>query len=238
MAHFPAFRLLCLSLAVLACESKGPPKPAPAAASASPSVSAASRSQPAVIATAPRRAAGPMGPRLALLPGQGVGAIRIGATVPTIERLLGMACELKTESSCRYIDLALEFTLENGATTAIRAYRPGRPAGKNAAGLESEYGYFNGAIPPDLMFGMLPQAIQEHLGQPQRVERRDVVGPADAVETHYYDGIVLEYDRIANGNLVLGSAQVVKGSGAPSDPGAAKPKPGAAKPAAPPVPRK
>ena len=51
---------------------------------------------------------------------------------------------------------------------------------------------------------MIPKAIQEHLGQPKRVERSDAAGVALNAEVHYYDGITVEYDRIENGNLVMG----------------------------------
>lgn len=142
-----------------------------------------------------------------------MGPIRIGATVATIERHMAAPCDVKTKDVCRYIARAVEFQLENGVTKTIVVSRAGRPAGKDAAGKDAEYGFFNGAIPPDLQFGMVPSAIQEHLGQPKRVERNPSApetGAADRVEVHEYNGMRIEYDRIENGNLVVGGIILFK----------------------------
>jgi hypothetical protein len=152
----------------------------------------------------------PSGPVLAVLAGQGVGPIRIGATIATIERLMAAPCDVKTRDVCRYIGRAVEFQLENGAVKLIAVQRAGRPAGKDNAGRDAEYGFFHGAIPPDLQLGMVPFAIQEHLGPPKSVERRDAPGAADRVEIHHYPGLRVEYDRIENGNLVAGAFVLFK----------------------------
>jgi len=149
------------------------------------------------------------GPQLAVLAGQGVGPIRFGATVETIERQMGEKCEVRTPDVCRMIARALEFELKDGVVSSIRAFRMDRPAGNDATGKARTYGVFNGAIPPDLRFGMLPSAIQEHLGPPKRIEKSNTDGGLVA-ETHYYDGLVLEYDLLENGNLVLSVMQIVK----------------------------
>jgi hypothetical protein len=141
-----------------------------------------------------------------------VGPIRIGATVPTIERHMALPCDVKTREVCRYISRAVEFQLENGATKTIVVNRAGRSAGKDQAGNDAVYGFFNGAVPPDLQLGMVPTAIQEHLGQAQRVERSEASGAADRVEVHHYSGLRVEYDRIDNGNLVVGAFVVFKES--------------------------
>jgi hypothetical protein len=163
---------------------------------------------------APRNWALPSGPVLAILAGQGVGPIRIGATVATIERHMAAPCDVKTKDVCRYLARAVEFQLENGVTKTIVVSRAGRPAGIDAAGKDAEYGFFNGAIPPDLQLGMVPTAIQEHLGPPKRVERSQSAGAgaADRVEIHHYDGMRIEYDRIENGNLVVGGIILFKES--------------------------
>jgi hypothetical protein len=152
----------------------------------------------------------PSGPVLAVLAGQGVGPIRIGATIATIERLMAAPCDVKTRDLCRYIGRAVEFQLENGAVKLINVQRAGRPAGKDGAGKVVEYGFFNGAIPPDLQLGMVPSALQEHLGQPRSVDRRDAAGPADRLEVHHYPGLRVEYDRLENGNLVASAFVIFK----------------------------
>jgi hypothetical protein len=185
----------------------------------------------------PHKWPAPSGPVLAILAGQGVGPIRIGATTATIERLMEAPCEVKTAEVCRYQGRGVEFLLENGVTKQVHVYRAGRPA-KDAAGQDTEYGYFRGAIPPDLQLGMIPQAIEEHLGKAPLVDRRDVTGPAERVETQYYPGLTAMYDRLENGNLVLAEVVVFKpassdgGGGGPSSAAsAARPAPSAARPA-------
>lgn len=146
----------------------------------------------------------PVGPRLAILAGQGVGPVRLGATVATIERLMESPCEVKTATLCRYVGRALELELDaGGKTVRIRAHRAGRAAGSGAV-----YGVFNGAIPPDLQFNMLPQAIQEHLGPPRKVEPKSAAAAPEAETEQHYDGMVLEYDRLPNGRLVLGGVRI------------------------------
>lgn len=165
----------------------------------------------------------PSGPALEVLPGQGVGPIRIGATVATIERHMATPCEVKTAEVCRYIQRGVEFWLENGVTKTVHVHRAGRPAGKDAAGADAEYGFFKGAIRPDLQLGMIPAAIQEYLGKPKQVESRDVVGEALNVEVHHYDGMRIEYDRVPNGNLVMGGIVLFKEAVVPAASGSAAP---------------
>lgn len=160
----------------------------------------------------------PTGPALAILAGKGVGPIRIGATVATVERHMALKCDLLTPEVCRYFGRAVEFYLQNGVVKAIHVHRAGRTA-KDAKGEEADYGFFNGAIPPDLQFGMIPTAIQEHLGKPKRVEQGGATGEARNAEVHYYDGLTVEYDRIENGNLVMGGVIIHKP--VPADAGAA-----------------
>jgi hypothetical protein len=164
----------------------------------------------------------PSGPILAILADQGVGPIRIGATPRTIERLMALPCQYKDEKVCRYAARGVEFNLENGVTKSIHVHRAGRPAGKDAAGNQLEYGFFHGAIPPDLQLGMVPKAIQEHVGPPKSVEKSGASGTADNVEVHVYDGMKIEYDRIPNGNLVMGGVLIFRqpklDAGAPTAP--------------------
>jgi hypothetical protein len=173
----------------------------------------------------------PSGPVLPVLAGQGVGPIRFGATTATIERLMEAPCEVKTADVCRYMGRGVEFLLESGVVKTIHIYRAGRPAGKGAAGQDAEYGFFRGAIPPDLQLGMVPAAIEEKLGKAENVDKRDLTGPANGVETHQYPGLTLIYDRLDNGNLVLAEMIVFKAprpdAGAPSASPSARPAPSA-----------
>jgi hypothetical protein len=152
------------------------------------------------------------GPMLAIFAGQGVGPIRLGATVPTIQRHMALPCEVKTPTHCRYIARGVEFELENGATKRVLVHRAGRAAGKDTTGVEREYGFFNGAVPPDVRLGMTPQAVQEHLGPPERVEKIAPLAPNNTAERHHYPGLVAEYDRHTNGNLILGGVVIEKKS--------------------------
>jgi hypothetical protein len=179
---------------VVACnkESAGG-APAPAASSAATPNPAASPAFPI-----------PGGPRLAILAGQGVGPIRIGASTATIERLMGEPCEEKTPTACRYPNRALEFVLgPDGMTKQIHIHRMGRDAGGG-----KRYGIFNGAIPPDLRFDMLVSAVQQYLGPPDRVEAGNAGAVPETAEQHHYKGMVLEYDRLQNGKLVLGGVRI------------------------------
>lgn len=200
--------VVCLvsALALASCTRKETKDAAPA-----PSASVAS--VPSARPPQGRNWPMPSGPMLAIFAGQGVGPIRIGATVATIQRHMALPCDVKTPALCRYIGRAVEFELKNGVTERIRVHRAGRAAGKDAGGSEREYGFFNGAIPPDLRFGMTPAAIQEHLGPAERVEKVEPSAPPNSTaERHYYPGLLVEYDRHANGNLILGGVVIEKKS--------------------------
>ena len=159
----------------------------------------------------PRGMRTPIGPRFAILPGKGISALRLGATVATIERHMQAKCEELTATRCRYVKHAVEFELVDGVTRSIYINSPERKAGGvEADGSPRLYGVFNGVILPDLMLGMTPQAIQQHLRAPKRVEK----APPSAhgtEEVHHYDGMLLEYDRIERtGLLALGGIKIVK----------------------------
>ena len=145
-----------------------------------------------------------------ILPGQGIGPIRFGANRATIERLMGAPCEDATETLCRYVSRAVEFKLDGGVATEMRVFRKGREAKRAPDGSIIEFGFYNGVILPDVYFGMHPQAVQEALGQPQKLEKVDPMGLDGLSERHIYDGIAVEYDRWSNGNLVLGAAVITK----------------------------
>lgn len=188
--------LALLSFTALQCKTTPAERSSDSAASSTTPSAAASRT----VISFPV----PTGPRLAILAGQGVGAIRLGASVSTVERLMEVPCEEKTPTLCRYIGRAVEFELgEDGKVKKIRAHRRGR-----AAVGDKTYGVFNGAIPPDVAFGMLVRAVQEVLGPPDKVEDGNAGAAPEAVSQHRYKGMVLEYDRLANGNVVLGGVRI------------------------------
>ncbi len=208
----------CIALASVSsgCE-RCSAKPATAEADAQLAADAAPTAQdaaPTAQGAAPARTKGirvPVGPRFAILPGKGISALRLGATVATIERHMQAKCEELTATRCRYVTRAVEFELADGVTRSIYINSPERKAGGvEADGTPRMYGVFNGVILPDLMLGMTPQAIQEHLGPPARVEK----APANAhgtEEVHHYQGMLLEYDRIQRtGLLALGGVKIVK----------------------------
>jgi hypothetical protein len=179
--------------------------PAGSSASAAPAAPAASTHP----AKRQERMRVPVGPRFAIMPGQSVGPIRPGATVATIERHMQAKCPELGPKACRYVDRGIEFELdEKGVTTRIRIHRLHRSAGKSASGEALTWGPFHGAIPPDLIFGMLPAAIQEHLGKPTRVVAGSEGAHSETAEQHHYDKMVLEYDRMPNGQLVLGGIRI------------------------------
>ncbi|HYQ40679.1 MAG TPA: hypothetical protein VER11_01885 [Polyangiaceae bacterium] len=206
--------MLALALATSAWGCKSPDKSqaAPAASSTGPTggggVQAASTARPAVASSEPPPASTvqlPEGPVLAIQAGQGVGPIRIGATVATIERLMGAPCEVKTASVCRYIKRAVEFELDkNGVTERIVVHRHDRPAGPDAKGEPQVYGFFNGAIPPGVGLGMIPKAVLEMLGPPASSERVTTANDFNTVDRDTYpNGMVLEYDEYKKSNRVL-----------------------------------
>jgi hypothetical protein len=119
-------------------------------------------------------------------------------------------CDDATETLCRYVGRAIEFKLEAGVVTEIRISRKGREAKKAADGSIIEYGFYNGALLPDLYFGMQPGALQEHLGAPQKIEKVTPMGADGFSERHVYDGVTLEYDLWSNDKLVLGAAVLTK----------------------------
>ena len=180
------------------------------ALAASPSTPVAS----AKIAPAPLNTVQlPEGPLLAIQAGQGVGPIRIGATVATIERLMAAPCEVKTESVCRYIRRAVEFDLDkSGITERIVVHRHDRPAGPDAKGEPQVYGFFNGAIPPGVGLGMVPKAVLEILGPPQSSERVTTANDFDTIDRDTYPGgMVLEYDEYKkSGKVMLGAVIITK----------------------------
>ncbi len=198
---------LSVLLSCTGCKSKAPPPPPPGAV-ASAGLTASARSA-SVASAAPTPAVTssaqlPEGPVLAIQAGQGVGPIRLGATVATIERLMAAPCEVKTAEVCRYIVRAVEFHLgSDGFTDRIVVHRHDRPAGLDAHGKPQAYGFFNGGIPPGAGLGMVPKAVLEIIGKPVKSERVNEPNPNHTIDRDTYPGgMVLEYDEYLNGKVM------------------------------------
>jgi hypothetical protein len=171
--------------------------------------------------------------------GKGVGPIRFGARLDTVERLMGDPCDVKvplgpgeprlaadgapvgvapgaagaagagatpSDVLCRYAARAVEFELRGGVLTRIHVHRPARPFDADHG-----FGVYNGRFSDGAALGMYPHAAQESLGKPKRIEPRDGAPPYHTVEVHEYPGMELEYDRLPNGNVVLGGVVLEKG---------------------------
>jgi hypothetical protein len=212
MRSRPFIALVLVFGALGGCSAKHAPTGAEVAAAASAGVQALSAKQAADAKEAERRRkwAPPSGPILAVEPGGGVGAIRIGASVGTIERLMDKRCEVLTDELCRYVSRGVDFHLRGGFTEWIHVQRAGRPAGVDFNGEPVEFGFFNGAIPPDLRLGMTPKAIQQYLGPAERTENIPQPNPASMVSIDYYPGIAIEYDRWINGKIIMGGIRIMK----------------------------
>jgi hypothetical protein len=147
----------------------------------------------------------PVGPKLAIVPGQGLGPIRFGANLDTIERLIGEPCEEKREEAgrvvCRYSAQAVEFVLADNGVVEFRAHRLGRLFKPNS---KVDFGIFNGGFESGVAFGMLPAAVQELLGKPKATRPVEGENLHHTVEVFEYDGFRLEFDRISPESVVLG----------------------------------
>jgi hypothetical protein len=147
----------------------------------------------------------PVGPNLVVVPGKGLGPIRFGANIETIERLIGEPCEEKREEAghtlCRYSAQAVDFVLEGGGITEMRAHRLGRLF---RAEPKLEYGIFNGRFESGVAFGMLPAAVEELLGKPKATRAVEGENAHHTELVYDYDGVTLEFDRISAQSVVLG----------------------------------
>lgn len=150
----------------------------------------------------------PVGPRLVFLPGKGVGAIRFGATVETIERHMEAPCDKKTEDRCLYVREAVEFFLKDGVLERIKAHRRDREISDPPENGEKYFGSLRGIVQPKIMLGLHRHIVLEEFGEPKKKEPVSPPGPGGLVDRHYYDGINFEYDKIKNGNTVLAAIEI------------------------------
>ena len=193
-----------------ACKSSPPSADGTVAAPSVSAVPSAALVAPAEPVPDPRRVPTiwpiPQGPRLGIFAGEGVGAIRFGANVGTIERLMEVPCEIRTEDACRYIGRGVEFFLKDGVTDEIHTHRLGRPTTPKPR----TFGIFNGQTPQEVAFMMLAPAARGLLGKPLKTEKVVDGGDAHTVEVDTYDGLRVEYDQLPNGNVAVGGMIVVK----------------------------
>jgi hypothetical protein len=170
----------------------------------------------------------PVGPNLAITPGKGLGPIRFGAHLDTIERLIGEPCEDKRKEGatliCRYSAQAVDFVLRGDGLEQIRAHRLGRPFNPDG---KLDYGIFNGRFDNGVAFGMLDRGVRELLGAPRSVRKLEGDNPNHTVEVHEYDGATLEFDRISPESVVLGGV-ILNAPPGGAKPGADAPSPDSA----------
>jgi len=149
-----------------------------------------------------------LGPSFAVEAGAGIGPIRFGSTVATVERHMEAKCEELTEQYCRYITSGIELELKDGAVSGMVIHRRDRPVVGSPG---KTWGMFAGGIPPRVMLMMVPEAVIEDIGKPKRTEVVTGENPNWTVRRDFYDGMVLEYDKNrANGRLMLGQIRIVK----------------------------
>lgn len=208
---------LAAALTAIGCKPKArPTKPTPAnsAAQGQPSASASSH---AVNSPPQRSFVMPAGPAFAIMAGEGLGPIRFGATVATVERLMEGKCEELTEKHCRYIKAGIEFELESGIVSGIVIYRHDRPVDGSPG---KSWGRTRCAIPPDITPRMVVGYVHSVLGKPQSHEMVKAANPNRTALREHYQGLDLEYDQGEyTKELVLGSIRVLKLANPP------KPKP-------------
>lgn len=156
----------------------------------------------------------PAGPPFAIIPGVGLGPVRFGATVATIERLMEAKCDELTDKICRYIPAGIEYELTDGVVSGIIVYRHDRSVPGNPGKV---WGRTRCAIPPDLTPRVILSYVHSNLGQPQSVEKVATANPNRIALRETYPGLVIEYDRGEYTNeLIVGSIRIVKAETAPA----------------------
>lgn len=148
----------------------------------------------------------PVGPRLGIVRGKGLGPIRFGATPETVERHMQAPCVVSSVRGrtnlqvCRYSAHAIEFFFKDKVLSRLAVQGRGRFASVKP---KMEYGIFNGGFVEGARLGMLVAGVQEFLGQPQSIIQGPVDHPHKAAEIHLYEGARLEFDRSPRGELHL-----------------------------------
>jgi hypothetical protein len=204
MKQFTSVVLLLLVGASPACRAKGH-SPFQNVAAAKPVAAAPALKVPKVY---PQQFAAPVGPPLAVLPGRGLGPLRFGASLGTVERLLGTSCTKKTTDGdvehCLLTSYGVEVELREGHVSRLRVHGSERKfPGENGAPAGS-WGAFNGSF-KGAVLGMYAAVVAEQIGEPSSVQKLDPPEGATVMRHTYPHNTVLEYDKIANGNVVLAS---------------------------------
>lgn len=192
--------VLAISLST-GCRSKKPPLEKRAV----PSASAKPATNPSALIPPPpdqRAWQAASGITLPILIGEGIGPIRFGATIATVERLMALPCQEKTATFCRHSDRGVNFFFnEEGALVEMYIGRTDRKDPKDAT---KAFGVFNGLFTKRATLGMIPEAIIEIVGKPTRVEKVNDDPINATAERHHYPSMVLEYDFIQEtGKLAL-----------------------------------
>jgi len=150
----------------------------------------------------------PAGPMFAITAGEGLGPVRFGATVATVERLMEGKCEELTDQHCRYIRAGIEYELTDGVVSGMVVYRHDRPVEGSPGKL---WGRTRCVIPPDITPRVIVSYVHSVLGKPQTSETITEPNPNRTALRETYPGLILEYDRGEyTKELVLGSIRVVK----------------------------
>lgn len=150
----------------------------------------------------------PIGPQFLIAPGKGVSAIRFGTNLENLQKHMAAPCDILTETRCVYVNQAAEFGLSEGVVSAMKFHRRDRLVAGAKPGAERYYGSFNGGMRPNIMFGLLRDIVVGEVGEP--LKKEPLLGQNGEVERHSYDGVIFEYDKIENGNIVLSGIEVVK----------------------------
>jgi hypothetical protein len=145
--------------------------------------------------------------------GGGLGPVRFGATVATIERLMGAKCDEISDKYCRYVPAGIEFELTEGVVSGIIVYRHDREVVGSPG---KTWGRTRCVIPPDISPRVIQTYVHSTLGKPQTSEPVTAANPNRTAMRETYPGLVIEYDRgERTQQLIVGSIRVIKTSGTP-----------------------
>jgi len=217
--RFAGFALGASLLGASACKSKSNPERSPTARASSAAGNAAATPPPS--ATSPKSVIVPQGPAFAIEAGVGLGPVRFGATVATIERLMEGKCDEITETYCRYIGAGIEYELTKGVVSGMVVHRHDRPV---AGSPGKAWGRTRCAIPPDVTPRTLLSYVRSVLGKPLASEAVTADNPNRTGLRETYKGLILEFDRGEHtGELILGGIRVTKAAEPPRHPADAPP---------------
>ena len=206
---FGALATLACVLGGSACKAKGKPtntnSTSPVASPNASTLGASSSKAP------PRTLVVPSGPAFAIEAGGGLGPVRFGATVATIERLMEAKCDEISDKYCRYIPAGIEFELSKGVVSGIIVNRHDRAV---AGSPGKTWGRTRCVIPPDISPRVIQTYVHSILGKPQASEVVDAANPNRTALRETYPGLLIEFDQGEyTRELIVGSIRIVKGTG-------------------------